>query len=369
MRIAINGKPFAVREKGGAVRVAENLVYHMAKVKPDTEFVLYIPTTDPATVRNFGANVRVQCSVSPRYRSGMNRSLWEQCVLPRLVRKAQGIDVLVNLTNSAPVLLGPGVPQMLLIHDAGFLNRQWFSRAFSLYVSTLLRLAVARGVHLMTVSRTSAREIADALGLDQPIPWVHNGVDPPQQDVAAAHYPFPYILFLGSLNPRKNIVGAIRGFQAYKRQHGGEERLIIAGAEKAIFSNLALDENDLHHVIFEGYVAEQQKWALLKSARLLLFPSFLEGFGLPVAEALAVGTPVVISDIPVFRELFGEHAEYIDPHNMDDIAQGIFAVLTHSHTPRKNTGNAQSLVKQYCWTNTARQYLSLFDQTVATHRQ
>ena len=369
MRVAINGKPFAVKEKGGAVRVAENLVYHMAKAKPDSEFVLYVPTTDPATVRDFGANVRVRCSVSPKYQSGLNRSLWEQFVLPRLVRKTQGIEVLVNLTNSAPVLLGPGVPQMLLIHDAGFLNRQWFSRAFSLYVSTLLRLAVARGVHLMTVSRTSAQEITDALGLDQQIPWVHNGVDPPQRDVAAARYPFPYILFLGSLNPRKNIVGAIQGFQAYKRQHGGEERLIIAGAEKAIFSNLALDESDLHHVVFEGYVAEQQKWALLKGARLLLFPSFLEGFGLPVAEALAVGTPVVISDIPVFRELFGEHAEYIDPHNADDIARGILAVMTHSRALRENTTNAQSLIKHYCWTDAARQYLSLFDQTVAARRQ
>ncbi|NUQ81499.1 MAG: glycosyltransferase family 4 protein [Bacteroidetes bacterium] len=116
--------------------------------------------------------------------------------------------------------------------------------------------------------------------------------------------PNPYLLFVGNLNARKNPLAVVRAFTSLKAADRGGFRLVMAGEPGNQWPDLARFAND-PDIRFTGYLPDEQIWSLMKQARALLVPSLYEGYGLPVAEALHLNTPVILSDIPVFRELFG----------------------------------------------------------------
>ena len=268
MKIAINGKSFGVKEQGGAVRVAFNVVKYLAAIAPDFQLELFIPIDfRPSASFDFPENVCIHWSVSKIYGFATGKMWWEQMVLPSLIQQHQ-INIVLNLTNSAPVLRSLNGPQILLLHDTGFLNKEWFSYSYSFYVTWVVRLALKQQAHLVTVSQTTAEDISDSFPTAQSVTAIHNGVD--TKPVIPADYPslgFPYLLFLGSLNPRKNIQGVIEGFKLYKKQYNGNLRLVIAGSQKKIFANWMQDDSNDSDIIFEGYVYGLHKWNLLKNAK------------------------------------------------------------------------------------------------------
>jgi glycosyltransferase involved in cell wall biosynthesis len=354
MRIAVNGKSFGERHPGGAVRVARTLLEHVAAARPDWRFDLLLPAGADSAGGAWPANVRCRALGPPAAsRGSYGRSLWEQLVLPSAIRRDGGYAALLNLTNSAPAWLSPSVPQLLLLHDAGFVNDAWISGAYSRYLRSIVRAARRRGVRLVTVSATSADELRRAFPGLGAIEVVHNGVSVPPGPYGPAPVPGPYVLYLGSINPRKNLAGAIAGYEAFRRRTSAAEWLVVAGAEKAIFRRQGLPAGD--DVLFLGYVDDATKWRLLAHARALLLPSFLEGFGLPVLEAIGVGTPAVVSDIPVFRELFEGAAEFVDPHSPDDIARGLAAALRGAPPP------AEPLLRRFDWRTAASRYVELIE--------
>ena len=360
MKIAVNGKSFGTAEKGGAIRVAINVVKHIAEAAPGAKLDVFVPVAQtPMPTLGFPANVHVATSVAKRYASGSGRTAWEQIVLPRLLRR-QPYDLLLNLTNSAPFLIPSTTPQVLLVHDAGFARRGWFAALYSRYVLLSLRLARYRTTQLATVSGTSASELAAALSWTDAIEVIPNGVDPPPTEIAPPRRVRPYLLFLGSINPRKNLAGTIEAFAHYRAEHGGERDLVVAGAHKTIFGRDNIDSAKLDGVDFVGYVDDKEKWSLLQYADALILPSFVEGFGIPVAEALSVGTPVVASDIAVFHEFFDGVVEFVDPHDPRDIAGGIANALRSSATIQRRAEDGRELVKGMTWEAAAANYLRMF---------
>lgn len=363
VRIAVNGKSLGVAEQGGAVRVAHNVIRHMALAAPDVEFDVLLPAAVPDA--GLPANVKLREVHPVRRADGLRKSVWEQLLLPAYVRRTGGYDLLLNLTNSAPVLLAPRVPQLLLLHDAGFLNRAWFSAAYSRYVTWLVRAAGRRGIQIVTVSETAAQQLQDAFPrLPRPAA-IPNGIDDPPVDIQRPADIPPYVLFLGSLNPRKNLAGALQGFRLYKEQVGGTLHLVVVGAEKSLFRSAAPGAAAADDVRFLGYVDEARKWSLLRGAQALLLPSFLEGFGLPVGEAIKLGTPVVVSDIPVFRELFGAIPVYVSPESPASIAAGLVNVLGSADAGRTDPKQRQAFASHFAWSNAAASYLKLARGIVA----
>lgn len=357
MRIAVNGKSLGVAEQGGAVRVAHNVIRHMALAAPDVQFDILLPGAMPNA--DLPANVTLRAVHPLRRADGLRKSVWEQLLLPAYVRRAGVYSLLLNLTNSAPVLRSPGVPQLLLLHDAGFLNREWFSAAYSRYVTWLVRAAGRRGIRIVTVSETAAEQLHGAFsGLPRPAA-IPNGIDDPPAGIQPPTDMPPYVLFLGSLNPRKNLAGALQGFRLYKEQTGGELQLAVVGAEKSLFRTVAAGAAATDDVRFLGYVDESRKWSLLCGAQALLLPSFLEGFGLPVGEAIKLGTPVVVSDIPVFHELFGDIPVYVTPESPASIAAGLTNVLNGAGVGRAAPEHRQAFAARFAWSTAAAKYLKL----------
>lgn len=360
MNIAVNGKALGTVERTGVARVALSLIRHMALLRQDFAFDIFVP----GDVADFDlpANVKIYRTGRKFSDNSFTRSFWEQAILPMQVRKKNCYKILLNLTNSAPVLLSPGVPQILLVHDVGFRNRQWFSRFFSSYLTWVVQAAAKRGVRFTTVSRTSAQELAEMLPEAAPALVVPNDADEPPVNLATPQNDYRYGLFIGSLNPRKNISGAILGFQKFNTARRDDIRLHLVGGESSIFAALPPALRECRNVVFQGYVSDMEKWTLLKNATFLLLPSFAEGFGLPVLEAMKVGTPVVASDIPVFRELFGDAVEYVDPHSSEDISRGLRAVTEDCNKRRQLIARGSKLVERFSWKSAAQKYVQLLEE-------
>lgn len=367
MRVAVNGKTFALPEKGGVARVATEIVRAIARKRPDISLDVLVPHWPTAgPLPDMPAGVRYRTATSGAYASGYGRSAWEQLVLPGLVR-AGGYDCLLNLSNSAPVWRDPRVPQLLLVHDAGFLNRQWYSTAYSRYVEAVVRRAARRGVLLVTVSEASARALREALPEAPSMEVVHNDADRPPAEIPDLELAGPFVLLLGSLNPRKNLEGAIAGFRVFAEMSEIEYRLVIVGGGKAIFrevpgmlSGSSRRGDDRIHIA--GYVTDAERWAYYHAARALLLPSHLEGFALPVLEALRAGTPVVASDLPVIRELYDDAVERVDPGSPEDIAAGLARICADESLRDERISRGKVVAERYSWERSAERYVELLER-------
>ena len=170
-----------------------------------------------------------------------------------------------------------------------------------------------------------------------------------------------YILYLGTLEPRKNIEGIIRAYSILKKE-GFSHKLIVAGKKgwkyKGLFKlikNLGLKEN----IDYKGYVDEKEKMALLGKASVFVWPSFAEGFGLPLVEAMASGTPVVTSNCSTMPEVIGDAGVLVNPHDPADIARGIKEALENNELVRKGKERANEFTVEKMIENINRVYEEL----------
>lgn len=168
-----------------------------------------------------------------------------------------------------------------------------------------------------------------------------------------------YFLFLGTLEPRKNPLNMIKAFHYFKKNSEKTTKLVIAGAKGWLYDEVMqyIEENSLKEdVIFTGFVSEEEKYFLIKQASAFIFLSIYEGFGIPPLEALKIGTPVLVSDIPVFHELFEESVLYADPVNVADIASKMEAISS------KPPFIDQTLLTRYNWEKSAKKLLDILNR-------
>lgn len=173
-----------------------------------------------------------------------------------------------------------------------------------------------------------------------------------------------YILYLGTLEPRKNI---LRLIQAYYKlfKNGISEKLVIAGKKGWLYEEIFYKVKELklqEKIIFTDYVDEVDKPALYSGAKVFIYPSLYEGFGLPPLEAMSCGTPVVASDTSSLPEVVGKSGLYINPKNIDSIAKGIYDIIIDEELriDLKNRGKERS--KMFNWSNTTNEILSIYDE-------
>ncbi len=162
----------------------------------------------------------------------------------------------------------------------------------------------------------------------------------------------PYLLFICRLEERKNIVRIIEAFEMLKKKYNIPHELILAGKPGFGYEKIRSKiynsrfKNAIHEV---GYVDEEKKWELLKNAEVFLFPTLYEGFGIPVLEAQSVGVPVVTSNISSLPEVAGDGAVLVDPASTENIAQGIYQVLSDQGLRSGIIEKATHNVSRYSW--------------------
>jgi len=161
---------------------------------------------------------------------------------------------------------------------------------------------------------------------------------------------YKYILYLGSDHPRKNIDGIIEAFEFIKEKYKIPHKLILAGMQQ---------DGKWQDIIFMKYVDENKKWELLKNAEVFVFPSFYEGFGMPVLEAQKMGVPVVASNTGALPEILGDSALLVNPNNSDEISEAIYKALSDEYLSNELVRKGYENVKRFSWPNCADETLKI----------
>jgi glycosyltransferase involved in cell wall biosynthesis len=321
---------------GGISRYIYHLLAQLRMLPTDDQFTAYVGRLPVDGALAPTPRFRLRAAGLPTERPPV-RILWEQAVQPAALRRAD-VDLLHSLAFVQPALWrGPSVVSFM---DLSFLR---FPRAFNrgnrLYLTTMARAAVRRADHLLAISESTRQDLIRLLGArpDQ-VTVTYCGVDPAFQplDPVAVHayraqrgLPDQFILYVGTLEPRKNVPRLLEAYAALRRQ-GPTPPLVLAGGRgwgqlgiEARLAALGLAES----VRLLGYVPTAELPLCYNAASVFVYPSLYEGFGLPPLEALACGTPVVASNASSVPEAVGDAALLVGPRDVAGLAAALAVAL------------------------------------------
>ncbi len=248
-----------------------------------------------------GIEGRCRVERPKRNLNGMTGHVWEQLILPGRIRSN---SVLWSPANSGPLFVRD---QILTIHDLSWLEHpEWFLPNYAAWYHLLLPMLVHRVRRIITLSEFTAKKVVRRLSLPlERVITIPAGVDTSKfhpLDVSSDME--RYILFVGTLEPRKNITALLKAWDEIKGRHP-DVSLVVAGASGQVFRETSYP-GSADRVQWLGYVSETDLPALYAGAEVFIMPSLDEGFGLPALEAMACGTPVIVSDGGALPEVVGE---------------------------------------------------------------
>ena len=266
----------------------------------------------------------------PAWAHGTRGHVWEQLYLPRLCDRR----LLWSPGNTGPLICGN---QVVTMHDASTLDcPEWFERKFAALYGWLLPKLARRVRAIITVSAFSKERLIARLAVpESKIHVVPNGLSedfqPKRESELGAGLSEPFFLYVGSLEPRKNL-GCL--LEAWDHAGFKDWKLVIVGERAGIFENVSLKTNS-PQVIFAGRLENRELLNLYHAAHAFVSPSVYEGFGLPPLEAMACGCPCVISDIPSHREMCGFAPTYVPADSVDHWVDALRAAAGWSPAERR----------------------------------
>jgi glycosyltransferase involved in cell wall biosynthesis len=304
-----------------------------------------------------------------------NRSAWMQLALPRDLA-AMRPDV-CHFTNSLAPLRAP-CPIVITLHDMSlFVHARLHPLKSQLFVRPIIPTLTRRADAIITVSQHAKREIVAGLRLppekvhviyEAAAPQYRVLTDAAELDRVRSRYELtrPFVLYVGTIEPRKNLTRLVTAFAEAQRQCPDLE-LVLAGQLGWKYASLlkAIEGLNLGHAVRRlGYVPNDDLPALYNLARMLAFPSLYEGFGLPVVEAMACGTPVLTSNGSSLAEIAAGASCLIDPLDVNDIARGLVCLATDDgyHADLRAAGLARAA--QFSWQRAAAETVRVYDAAV-----
>jgi glycosyltransferase involved in cell wall biosynthesis len=273
-------------------------------------------------------------------------------------------------------------PTVVTVHDISYtLYPQFFSLRDRLLLSTLVPFTMKRATAIITVSHRTRDDLIDRYRIPpQKITVTYEGVDKRFQPLDKAeasaflsqtyNIPPDFVLSLGNLQPRKNIPRLIQAFARLKCIQKSNLSLVIVGQALRHSSEIYRFVTDLgleDSVIFTGYVPDDHLPLLYNAARIFVFPSLYEGFGLPPLEAMACGTPVVCSSAGALAEVVGSAAQMFDPFDVEDITQKILQVASSQQLQTSLRERGMQTARRFSWDAMAGQTLAVYRQVIDEH--
>jgi len=347
--VVINSS-FLVQKLRGVNRYAVEISKELKLFMPDIKFIA------PKTVikNNYTEEINPEIYENKIKISTKQVTPWEQFELTTYLRQNKN-PLLVNLTNTAPVFYKN---QIITIHDLMFMrNPKWYTRKHYYFYKYLFNGIAQNSLKVITVSECSKRDLIKYFNISEnKIEIIHNAVSQEFINLATANFENKYgdyILAVSSLDPRKNFERLIRAFNKLKLKN---IKLVIVGDEgtlykKETFKYLIKDNPD---VVFTGYVTDDELAGLYKNAKLFVFPSLYEGFGIPPLEAMACNCPTIVSNAASIPEVCADASYYVDPNSIDSIAKGIYEVINDKTLQDELRQKGAERVKKFSWEDSAR---------------
>lgn len=372
MHVVVDAR-YISRLQSGIGLYTQHLLRALAAIDPTTRYT-YLTVSDGPD-----PGIR-QPNFSPwvtriSFENHLVGDLWQSSYLPfRLA--ALGADLYHGPAVFLP-LLKLGYRTVVTIHDlVAFLFPETVPTKYGIYMRWMTRLSVRSADRIIADSEATREDLVRQLGVPpEKIRTIHAALgtgyepvrDPARLEAVRRSYRLegPYILFVGNLEPRKNLVRLIEAYALLRRRVRLPHRLVLAGKRGWLYRPIfqAVERLGLQQeVIFTGYVAPEDLPAVYSMAEVFAFPSIYEGFGLPVLEAMACGVPVVAGASGSIPEVAGDAALLVPPYQVEAIAEALHRVLTEAVLRAELTARGLARSRAFSWERVAIQTREVYQQ-------
>lgn len=349
MEIYINAR-FLTQKTTGVQRFAIEVSKHLKLLLPDLKFVspkniIQKELADYFNVETFGS---------------FSSHLWEQVELP-IFLKNKNSPLLINFGNTAPLTYKN---QLVSIHDLSFIvNPKWFSKSFALFYSFVIPRIAKKSLRVITVSENSKKDIIEKVGIKESkidVLYCDVPAEFKQNNQKSTNIYGEYILAVSSLDPRKNFGRLIEAFNKLSLPN---IKLVIVGSVNNVFSDVNIKKliQDNQLITFTGYVDQEELPGLYKNAKLFIYPSLYEGFGIPPLEAMICGCPTIVANVASLPEICGEASYYVDPYSIDDISQGMKELTSNESLRQELIVKGYVRVSHFNWESSAKQLVNIIE--------
>jgi glycosyltransferase involved in cell wall biosynthesis len=373
MRIAVNTR-FLLKGKleGIGVFTHESL-QRITRAHPEHEFIfIFDRPYHPSFI--YSSNI-TPVVIPPPARHPLLWYLWFEWALPMVLRKHKP-DVL--LSPDGYLSLSSNVPTLLVLHDLAFEHYpEYVLGLVGKYYKHYTPKFAQHAKRIATVSEYTKLDVMQLYGLPPTkIDVVYNGIKdvykplaPDAQQTVRNQYAngAPYLVYVGSIHPRKNMVRLFQAFDAYKQQTNSPDKLVIIGAKGWQYGDIMATYNAMANkadVVFMGHLEAEQVAGLVASARAMAYVSIFEGFGIPIVEAFASGTPVITSNTSSMPEVAGDAALIVDPTSVAEITAAMCQLYQHPETAEALKQKASVQLQKFSWEQTAQKLWDSLMQTV-----
>ena len=305
------------------------------------------------------------------------RMLWSQTFMPWWASQ-DGLDLFWSPLHRLPLVLPTGLARVVTIHDLVWRHAGQTMRPLNRWLDqTLMPPAIRASDRVVAVSTSTAadieREMPFAAGKVRAIPLgaAELGEPGPRDSLSGLGLSGPYFLFVGTLEPRKNLGRLLEAWSRLPPSLGGCTVMAVVGGAgwggvnvQAMVVKLGLQER----VRVLGFVSDQQLGTLYAHALFLAMPSLYEGFGLPLLEATSRGVPVLTSDISSMPEVSGDAGVLVSPLDVDSIAKGLAQLLDYPKLRSDLARCAVASAQRFSWDRSARRTMEVFEEAIEARR-
>lgn len=367
MKIAIEAQRIFRPDKHGMDFVILETIRELQQMDKTNEYYIFVsPGSDRCLKETLNFHIKeVKCPFYP---------LWEQVALPIAIGKIKP-DILHCTSNTAPYFCK--VPIVLTLHDIIFLepkqgkNNSIYQSLGWYYRKWLVPHLVSKCKKIITVSHTEYQNIQNQLHLsNEQLVVIHNGFSAQYKPIDNSYevtkkycIDKEYLLFLGNTDPRKNTVRILKAYSLYLKKSKKARPLIITGLDKNIIDKI-LSESQITEIrdklICPGYIPGEDLPFLYSGAYVFINASLREGFGIPILESMACGTPVITSNISSMPEVAGEQGILVNPYNENEIADQLILLETNNNLYEQQKQYGLNRAKEFSWRKTAEQVFSIY---------
>ena len=379
MRIGIDARAILNPEKAAPTGVANyvwQLVKNLLEMDKSNQYILFFDfkVQDKDVKRFTQPNVKIKFFPFSDYKKYMPAAYSEILGMATFAREKMDV-----LHTTSPMYRVPATYRGKIVttfYDfAPYRLPEFFPKLSTAKLKTLYSFAAKKSDRIITVSDSTKKDVQKFLGYpEEKITTIHNGIDKrffkedeySKEDVKKGHGILgKYILFLGTLEPRKNLSRVLDAFALFKKSYENkfDYQLVVAGKRGWLMETYFQQAKDLgiaEDVIFTGYVGGDELKPLYANAEFFVMPSLWEGFGQTIVEAMACGTSCLVSKVSSIPEIAGDAAYFVNPHDTEGIAKGMAELATKKELRESLSAKGREQAKKFSWEKCARETLEVY---------
>lgn len=376
MRVGIEAQRLFREKKHGMDIVALELIRHLRTCETELEFVVFVKKGSDNKCLSGISGIKIVTLPNAPY------PIWEQLILPWAVKKYK-VNLLHCTANTAPIFVS--VPLLVTLHDIIYLENKtgsstsFYQRFGNRYRAWLVPKIVRKAVGIITVSNFEKKNIDAFFKFESNfVRCIYNGVgahffrinNQVQLNSSAKKYNLPdqFVFFIGNTDPKKNVIGVLKAMHLLKQAGNLHFKLVMPDINLQYIQSLlsSIKANELiQHIQILPYVPNQELPVILNQAKVFLYPSLRESFGIPMLEAMKCGVPVIASNTSSMPEVAADAALFINPTDPKSIADAILQLMNNDKLQQQLVHNGLARAAHFSWKQNAAETIQLYEYVLS----